>query len=464
LATQQPLVISPIPTSSWIQRLIATFPWIWGADTSWENGGVWYALFYAYAVEYAFLSTAFVYAWTACRLDTCTDIELDLFAEDYFGDMLPRKPNETDASYRARIKAQLLQPQVTRPAITNILQALTGHPVRLLEPWNTGDTGGYGYSYYNADSIITPARYGNPGLRYHGAIDVQFPEVPAGPIAQWGYDAGAGYFGYSTFQSSYIYTGVYWIPFPSPYLTRQDVINTILFIVAFGTVIGLKFVYSVLPIYVEGGFYPYPNQGPNGLQVIAPLVEPYTPFVSSNRQITAWWTSTLYGEFTFAVGAPAPTGTRVNWLLLSEALLGVRQLSVPPAANSMTINFDTTQNELFISPNWNTTYAISAIDPGVSATITFGNAAPDSNGLLSVLIFANGTANSGVVTIPAMTVNYVLSAPTGDYIPLIMPTWNTAIAISPQPDNTIELTFSVPPPEDSQLYWCTYPLPGPPLD
>lgn len=80
------------------------------------------------------------------RISTATGVFLDGIAADYFGTNLQWHVAEGDPAFRARIKATLLLPLGTRAGIIAALQILTGRTPRIVEPWNTGDTGGYGAS------------------------------------------------------------------------------------------------------------------------------------------------------------------------------------------------------------------------------------------------------------------------------------------------------------------------------
>ncbi len=72
-----------------------------------------------------------------------TDVNLDLISKDYFGNELPRQPNETDNSFRNRILITLLQPKATRPAMRTALFRLTGIEPIIYEPFSVLDNGAY---------------------------------------------------------------------------------------------------------------------------------------------------------------------------------------------------------------------------------------------------------------------------------------------------------------------------------
>lgn len=83
------------------------------------------------------------YAKLQTRVAWATGIWLDIISNDYFGHTLARKSSEGDASFRTRIQKELIRERVTRKGMINAVQDLTGLPVTVFEPWNTGDTGAW---------------------------------------------------------------------------------------------------------------------------------------------------------------------------------------------------------------------------------------------------------------------------------------------------------------------------------
>jgi hypothetical protein len=91
----------------------------------------------------------YLYAKLQMRIQTATDINLDLISQDYLGDTLPRKTNENDDTYRKRILANVVRPRATRQAMMQALKVLTGYDPIIIEPWNGNDHG-----YYNQPSTL----------------------------------------------------------------------------------------------------------------------------------------------------------------------------------------------------------------------------------------------------------------------------------------------------------------------
>lgn len=93
----------------------------------------------ALAAEYNLLA----FTKNQMRLANSSGGWLDLFAYDFFGNGLLRRPGEGDAPYLARISENLFAPAVTRAAMVQAITNLTGVAPTIFEPWNPIDTGGY---------------------------------------------------------------------------------------------------------------------------------------------------------------------------------------------------------------------------------------------------------------------------------------------------------------------------------
>jgi hypothetical protein len=111
------------------------------------------------------------------RIATATDGFLDLIAFDFFGTKLPRRPNQTDASYRSNIQANLFPQRNTRAAIIGVLTKITGRVPQVFEPTRPADTGaynngslaygvagGYGSLAYPYQSFVTAFRPHGTGI------------------------------------------------------------------------------------------------------------------------------------------------------------------------------------------------------------------------------------------------------------------------------------------------------------
>jgi len=79
------------------------------------------------------------------RISTATGGWLDLISYDFFARTLLRSTGESDSAFATRIKANLLQPAATRPALIAAITNLTGETPTVIDPWRPGDCGAYGY-------------------------------------------------------------------------------------------------------------------------------------------------------------------------------------------------------------------------------------------------------------------------------------------------------------------------------
>ena len=106
------------------------------------------------------------YAKAQTRMATVSDAFLDLAAMDYVGARVQRRPSETDSSFRERITNEVIRIRNTRQSIIIALTQLTTRPPIVYEPWNTNDTGAYGFAYYGGGPFPGIGCYGSMGLPF----------------------------------------------------------------------------------------------------------------------------------------------------------------------------------------------------------------------------------------------------------------------------------------------------------
>lgn len=165
--------------SDFLSRIKATLP-TWFADSA----PILDALLSGLARAWANIYTLYLYALLQTRIKTATDGWLDLIAGDFFGTRIARKSNQTDASFRATIIANLFRERATRKALIQVLTDLTGRAPILIEPQQPGDTGAYGVptsgygvaGYYGSQLLpsqmfliaFRPAAAGIPNIAGYG--------------------------------------------------------------------------------------------------------------------------------------------------------------------------------------------------------------------------------------------------------------------------------------------------------
>lgn len=187
-----PTTVPTLTAAQFAQRLAANFPPGWSSqEAKSQPRNVLYSVLLMIGTQDEYLNGLMQYGDDATRVQTAQDGALDLAGLDYFGNgpyALPRHDGETDDAYRARLLAAMLPAGATRPAMYNALLGVTGFPPRLLELWRPYDTGvwdgvggpgaaGVGTMYWDVDTVVTPFRWADPGLRYQALIECVLPLV-----------------------------------------------------------------------------------------------------------------------------------------------------------------------------------------------------------------------------------------------------------------------------------------------
>ncbi len=181
--------------SDFVSRLRMTLPLRWFPDTA----PVLTALLAGIASAAAFVYGLIVYARLQTRIKTATDDWLDLISADFFGGRFPRKPGETDASFRSRILLEIFRQRATRKGVVLAVQELTGTTPAIFEPARPADTGVYGTLAAGLSGCLSTLGYGLAGgygsllLPYQAFVTV-FPPLSSGIPFVAGYgDPAAGY-------------------------------------------------------------------------------------------------------------------------------------------------------------------------------------------------------------------------------------------------------------------------------
>lgn len=137
----------------------------------------------------SFVYDLVVYAKLQTRILTATDGWLDLVAADFFGADLARGQNQTDASFRARIIANLFRERATRAGLSRVIQELTGNPPVIIEPGRMADTGAWDQPPWAYDAA---GSWAEPSLAYQAFVQVRMPAVSGIPyVGGWDVSVGA---------------------------------------------------------------------------------------------------------------------------------------------------------------------------------------------------------------------------------------------------------------------------------
>ncbi len=184
--------------SDFVRRMLAVLPNGWFADPAPPSQTPTYlqAVLAGFATAWAAIYNLITTVQLLARLATVSGPFLDMASVDFFGNGLPRRPQESDTAFRLRLQQELLRPRATRSALSLSLTELTGTPPTIFEPARPADTGGYstgglGYSvaggwgnlalhYASFVTVVRPAGggianfagYGTGGLLYYGDLSM----------------------------------------------------------------------------------------------------------------------------------------------------------------------------------------------------------------------------------------------------------------------------------------------------
>lgn len=168
-------------------RLKAALPQRWFGSTS-DSMPVADSILSSAATGLSFVYSLYAYAKANTRLASMTDGWLDLFANDFFGSTLQRKANQSDASFRARIQANLFAEKATRRGVVNALTTVSGRAPVVFEPNGHGDVavmgvptaGGLNYMGIQTSMYVGPARMGSMAVPFQAFIIAYRPQATGG--------------------------------------------------------------------------------------------------------------------------------------------------------------------------------------------------------------------------------------------------------------------------------------------
>ncbi|WP_051949301.1 hypothetical protein [Methylosinus sp. PW1] len=119
-------------------------------------------------------ATAFRYVWdqivdakAQSRISTATGVWLDLAAYDFLGTRVMRRKDQSDDSFRTRVKAEILRERVTKAGMKKMLTDLTGKTPTIFELWDANFSGGLDAGFYLDYSPL-----GETSLPYQCLMDV----------------------------------------------------------------------------------------------------------------------------------------------------------------------------------------------------------------------------------------------------------------------------------------------------
>jgi hypothetical protein len=183
------------------RRLQSYLPRDWFGDLT--QTPILNALLAGAASSLSLMYMLIMFFWAQTRLQTSSGGWVDMWAADFLGTSLPRKPGESDSSYIARIQISLFQQRATRPAMIKVLTQLTGRAPIIFEPSRPLDSGCLGTPL--SVGYCGVARMGSIAAPFTALINAYRPQVSGG-------SAGAAYSNAITHSAlatplSYGYTG-----------------------------------------------------------------------------------------------------------------------------------------------------------------------------------------------------------------------------------------------------------------
>lgn len=171
-----------------VRRLKSVLPVQWFNDSN----PILDAVLNGLASALSWVYQLYAYAVLQTRILTATDGWLDIIANDFFGERIKRQSGQTDDEFLNVIRINLFRERGTRQAIIKVLEDLTGHTPKIIEPARPQDCGGY-----NMPSIGygVAGAYGSLSMPYQAFV-IAYRPTGAGIPYVGGYTSTVS--GYST--------------------------------------------------------------------------------------------------------------------------------------------------------------------------------------------------------------------------------------------------------------------------
>ncbi len=159
-------------TTDIVARIKAVLPINWFPDETPVLDSILTGLASAWSGLYALLAAVRLQA----RIATASGQFLDGASADFFGTNLPRRSQEADSAFRARIQQEFVRERGTRAAIVSVLTDLTGRTPSLFEPARIADTGAYATPSF---AYGTVGAWGSFGLPFQVFVIARRPQGAA---------------------------------------------------------------------------------------------------------------------------------------------------------------------------------------------------------------------------------------------------------------------------------------------
>lgn len=222
-------------------RMLRVLPAKWFPDTA----PVLNSILQGFGAGFAFIYQQIQALQAQSRMATSSDSWVDLLVADYRGGELVRRPGESDAKYLARF-LPVFREAVTRQAMIDRLEALTGNTPWIFEMTRPYDTGAYGIAlaYGNAAGSVGAGGYGSMSYPYQCLIQIA-PPSGLGVANVAGYSIGPGGYGIGAIEYASL-------AFESPHVTSQDILDCITGCLMAGCTAWVILQQHTAPIYSYG--------------------------------------------------------------------------------------------------------------------------------------------------------------------------------------------------------------------
>jgi hypothetical protein len=174
-------------------RVLSTIPADWFPPSSIDSSvtPIRDAIASGAGAVFSWIYSLIGYTRLQTRIGTATDGFLDIISQDFYGGTLPRLKSESDDTFRQRILGNLFLAANTRTAIANALAAVTGYPVRIIEPWQPSDNLVWNRGFWGVDTRFSPGQWSNGSARCVFLVQCALPPTFAPPgTARFGWNNG----------------------------------------------------------------------------------------------------------------------------------------------------------------------------------------------------------------------------------------------------------------------------------
>jgi hypothetical protein len=444
ISTVPPTGVKLFTADQWAQRFIRLFPKPWAGDDAKKCGGILYSLFNAIGSQANAIQLQFQFCLNAERIATATDVALDAYANDLFLNVT-RLTGEPDASFRARIYANLFPKRGTRIAISNMFYQLTGSMPRLIEPWNINDCAVLDRCFIDIDTPQFSSRTSDSSMRKTIMVESILPSFGnQGLNPVYGLDAG-------------LVVDYGWIVDSSPtwFLGTQLLDQALTQTKLGGTTAYRRYSSQALVDFAKSGTQAVsPGQTNINISLAPAISGSYIVIAQPSWNTIVSCTPISPSQFSLFFSAAPPALATVDWMIVPLTVVGSVNEIVTPGITSSSISLASFSGMIpFACCGWNGLAWVSSVSSG-SLTFEF-DTPPIQTSQVGCLFLP--ASSGGFVTVPAGQTNVTINLPANVAQPFqafVTPSWNAACAVTKNGITSLTVEFDEPPVTDLSLYWA----------